>query len=56
MESNIDYSVFRKNLRDLIDGRGLMVLQVAEATGISKITLSRYLNGHRHRQVRAASA
>ena len=28
MESNIDYSVFRKNLRDLIDGRDLMVLQV----------------------------
>lgn len=47
MEPTIDYSVFRKNLRDLIDGRGLMVLQVAEATGISKITLSRYLNGHR---------
>lgn len=47
MEPIIDYSVFKKNLRDLIDSRGMMVVQVADETGISKITLSRYLNGHR---------
>ena len=47
MNFTVDYSIFQKNLRDLIESRGKMVYEVAEETGISKISLSRYLNNHR---------
>ena len=47
MDFSLDFNIFQKRLRDLIDGRGKLVQEVAEDTGISKITLSRYLNNHR---------
>lgn len=42
-----DYTTFQRRLSDLIYGQGKLVKQVADETGISKITLSRYLNNHR---------
>ena len=47
MDFIVDYNAFRQRLRELIDSRGKLIQQVAEETGISKITMSRYLNGHR---------
>lgn len=47
MNFTVDYNTFQKRLRDLIESRGKLVQDVAEETGISKITLSRYLNNHR---------
>lgn len=47
MDVVVDYNAFQKRLRDLIESRGKLIQQVAEETGISKISLSRYLNGHR---------
>ena len=47
MNFSLDFDIFQKRLRDLIEGRGKLVQEVAEDTGISKVTLSRYLNNHR---------
>lgn len=47
MNFTVDYSIFQKNLRDLIESRGKMVYEIAEEIGISKISLSRYLNHRR---------
>ena len=47
MDFTLDFSIFQKRLRDIIESHGKMVQEVADDTGISKITLSRYLNNHR---------
>ncbi len=47
MDFILDFSIFQKRLRDIIESHGKMVQEVADDTGISKITLSRYLNNHR---------
>lgn len=47
MNFAVDFTIFQRRLRELLDNRGIMSQQVAEDTGISKITLSRYLNNHR---------
>lgn len=52
MDFTVDYNIFQKRLRDLIESRGKLVQEVAEETGISKITLSRYLNNHREPDLR----
>ena len=47
MAYTLDFAIFQKRLRDLIESRSKLVQDVAEDTGISKITMSRYLNNHR---------
>lgn len=56
MDFTVDYNIFQKRLRDLIESRGKLVQEVAEETGISKITLSRYLNNHREPDLRYVAA
>ena len=43
----MDYSIFRENMRVLIDGRGITRKALAEELGFSPITISRYISGAR---------
>ncbi len=47
MDMPVDYTTFRKNLRDLIESRGKTSKELAEDVNISHVTVSRYLNGRR---------
>lgn len=47
MELQFDYSKFRENLRNLIDGSGKSLRATAIDMGVAFPSLSRYLNGHR---------
>lgn len=44
----MDYTVFRTNLKSLIDSRGKYAKEVADELGMTHATLSRYLNGVRN--------
>ncbi len=43
----IDYTVFRENLKRLIDSRGLTIKDLAADMGITTSTLTRYIHGYR---------
>ncbi len=47
MEMQYDYTVFRKNLRNLIGSSGKSLRDTAADLNISFTTLSRYINAHR---------
>lgn len=47
MDMPVDYTTFRKNLRDLIESRGKTAKELTEDVNISHVTVSRYLNGRR---------
>ncbi len=47
MEFQFDYSKFRENLRNLIEGSGKSLRATAIDMGVAFPSLSRYLNGHR---------
>ncbi len=47
MDMPVDYTTFRKNLRDHIESRGKTAKELAEDVNISHVTVSRYLNGRR---------
>ena len=44
---DLDYSIFRENLRRLISARGLTVKGFGEEINVTSATLSRYLSGNR---------
>lgn len=52
MEIQIDFTTFQKNLRDLIESRGLTVKGLAAEVNISYVTISRYMNGHREPELK----
>lgn len=56
MAFKIDYTIFQNRLRELIDSHGKLAQEVAEETGISKISISRYLNNHREPELRCVAA
>ncbi|MCX4355788.1 MAG: helix-turn-helix transcriptional regulator [Oscillospiraceae bacterium] len=43
----VDYTVFRNNLKWLIDSRGLTIKGLAADMGITASTLTRYIHGYR---------
>ena len=45
MELELDFTAFKKNLRDLIESRGLYAKDIAAEINVSTPTLSRYLSG-----------
>ena len=45
MELELDFTAFKKNLRDLIESRGLYAKDIAAEINVSTPTLSRYLQG-----------
>ena len=47
MELELDFTAFKKNLRDLIESRGLYAKDIAAEINVSTPTLSRYLQGVR---------
>lgn len=47
MELELDFTAFKKNLRDLIESRGLYSKDIAAEINVSTPTLSRYLQGVR---------
>ena len=44
----MDYTIFRKNVKALIESRGKPLYVLAEEIGTTQPTLSRYLNGSRN--------
>lgn len=48
---DFDFSVFSKNLKALIDSRGMSMLSLADDINITSATLSRYISGMRRPSV-----
>ena len=52
MELELDFTAFKKNLRDLIESRGLYAKDIAAEINVSTPTLSRYLQGVREPELK----
>ena len=52
MELELDFTAFKKNLRDLIESRGLYSKDIAAEINVSTPTLSRYLQGVREPELK----
>ena len=52
MEPQLDFTAFKKNLRNLIESRGLYSKDIAAEINISTPTLSRYLQGAREPELK----
>lgn len=52
MELELDFTAFKKNLRDLIESRGIYVKDVAAEINVSTPTMSRYLQGVREPELK----
>lgn len=46
-EIEYDFTAFGKNLKALLDSRGMSAAELAEAVNITAATLSRYMSGYR---------
>ncbi len=52
MERELDFTAFKKNLRDLIESRGIYVKDVAAGINVLLPTMSRYLHGQREPELK----
>ena len=52
MELELDFTAFKKNLRDLIESRGLYAKDIAAEINVSTPTLSRCLQGVREPELK----
>lgn len=52
MELELDFTAFKKNLRDLIESRSLYAKDIAAEINVSTPTLSRYLQGVREPELK----